>query len=128
LFVAAPRGAPVTAVSLEAQTGPSRRWVTASTPPRLLTLHRVDRGGSLRTYVLVYDGVTFDTTPGIADVDVGTPLGRVAPSSGTSGLGLRVHQLRRGINPEDVAPERLLLDPSSLACDARNVLPFKPAP
>jgi hypothetical protein len=131
LFVAAPRGVPVTAVSLEAQTGPTRRWVTPATPTspaRLLTVHRVDRGGSLRTYVLVYDGIAFDTAPGSADVDVGTPLGRVANGRGATGLALRGYQLRRGVTPEDATPERLLSDPSSLVCDVRNVLPLKPAP
>lgn len=131
LFVAAPRGVPVTAVSLEAQSGPTRRWVTAAaaeSPARLLTVHQVDRAGSLRTYVLVYDGVAFDPAAGIAEVEVGTPLGRIAAGSGVTGLGLRVQQLRRGVRPEALSPERLLLEASSLACDARNVLPLKPAP
>ncbi|HTV20844.1 MAG TPA: hypothetical protein VMG12_19300 [Polyangiaceae bacterium] len=127
LLVAAPRGVPVTAVSLEAQSGQTRRWVTATVPPRLLTLHRVERSGSTRTYVVAYAGVAFDTTPGIAEVAVGTPLGRVAAGPGITGLTLHVRQLRRGVEPENVAPERLLLDSSSLACDPRNVLPLEPA-
>jgi len=128
LFVAAPRGVPVTVVSLESQAGPTRRWVTATTPPRLLTLHRVERSGSTRTYVLAYDGVGFDPTPGMREIAVGTPLGRVARAPGITGLTLRVRQLRRGIEPENVPPERLLLDTSSLACDPRNVLPLEPGP
>lgn len=128
LFVAAPRGVPVTAVSLEAQSGPSRRWVTASVPPLLLTLHRVERSGSTRTYVLAYDGVAFDTTPGMREIAVGTPLGRVAARAARTGLTLQVRQLRRGVEPENLPPERLLLDASSLACDPRNVLPLEPAP
>jgi hypothetical protein len=127
LFVAAPRGVPVTAIELEAQTGPTRRWVTATTPPRLLTVHRVERSGATRTYVLEYDGLAFDAAPGASDVDVGTPLGRVAASSGVTGLGLSVRQVRRGVDVASTAPERLLLDSSSLACDPRNVLPSKPA-
>lgn len=126
LFVAAPRGVPVTAISLEAQVGPTRRWVTPTSPPRLLTLHRVDRAGAPRTYVLAYDGVTFDGAPGSTEIDVGTPLGRVAPASGITGLGLTARQVRRGVDAESVRPERLLLDSSSLACDPRNVLPLKP--
>jgi hypothetical protein len=35
--------------------------------------------------------------------------------------------MRRGVNPEELDPERLLLDDSSLDCDARNVLLLKPA-
>lgn len=128
LFVAAPRGVPVTVVSLEAQLGPARRWVTSTSPRRLLTLHRVERSGSTRTYVLAYEGVAFDTAPGIREVVVGTPLGRVAGGAGITGLTLQVRQLRRGLEPENVPPERLLLDASSLACDPRNVLPLEPAP
>lgn len=127
LFVAAPRGVPVTAVSLESQSGMTRRWVTASVPPRLLTLHRVERSGSTRTYILAYEGVAFDPTPGIRDIVVGTPLGRVAAAPALTGLTLQVRQLRRGVEPENVAPERLLLDASSLACDPRNVLPLAPS-
>ncbi len=138
LFVAAPRGAPVTAINLEAQTGATRRWVTAGSPARLLTLHRVERSGSTRGYVLAYEGLDFDAAPGvtpagISDVAVGTPLGRVAPARGAPGadvpgLTLTVRQLRRGIEPENVSPERLLLDATSLACDPRNVLPLRPTP
>lgn len=127
LFIAAPRGVPVTALSLEAQSGPTRRWVTATTPPRLLTLHRVERSATLRTYVLAYEGVAFDTPPGLTEVAVGTPLGRVAARPGNTGLALRVRQVRRGVEPENLAPERLLLDASSLACDPRNVLPLEPS-
>jgi hypothetical protein len=126
LYVSAPRGVPVTAISLEAQVGPTRRWVTPTSPPRLLTLHRVERGGATRTYVLAYAGLTFDASPGSTEVDVGTPLGRVAPASGITGLGLTARQVRRGVDAESVRPERLLLDSSSLACDPRNVLPLKP--
>jgi hypothetical protein len=128
LFVAAPRGVPVTAIELEAQTGPTRRRVTTSSPPRLLTVHRVERAGAPRTYVLSYEGLAFDAAPGASDVAVGTPLGRVAAAPGITGLGLTVRQLRRGVDPERVPPERLLSDSTSLACDPRNVLPAKPLP
>jgi hypothetical protein len=128
LFVAAPRGVPVTAIELEAQAGPTRRWVVGTTPPQLLTIHRVERSGATRTYVLVYEGLAFDARPGISDVAVGTPLGRVASRPGVTGLGLSVRQLRRGVDADSVPPERLLLDSSSLACDPRNVLPPKPSP
>ena len=128
LFIAAPPGVPVTAIALEGQTGPTRRWVTPSTPPRLLTLHAVERGGALRSYVLAYEGLSFDAAPGRSELDVGTPLGRVAARPGTSGLGLTVFQLRRGVDVENVTAERVLTSSVSLACDARNVLPAKPAP
>jgi hypothetical protein len=126
LFVAAPRGVPVTAIELEAQAGPTQRRVVPTAPPALLTLHRVERSGATRTYVLAYAGLTFDALPVASDVPVGTPLGRVAPGPGVTGLGLSVRQLRRGVDPDTTPPERLLLDSSSLACDPRNVLPAKP--
>jgi hypothetical protein len=126
VFVAAPRGVPVTALNLEAQSGPTRRWATPGAPPRLLTLHRVERSGSMRTYVLAYEGIAFDATPGLHEIVVGTPLGRVAARSGVTGLTLRVRQLRRGVEPEDLPVERLLLDASSIPCDPRNVLPLEP--
>jgi len=128
LFIAAPAGVPVTAIALEGQSGPTRRWVTASSPPRLLTLHTVERGGALRVYVLAYEGLSFDAPPGRTELEVGTPLGRVAKRPGASGLGLTVFQLRRGVDADSLAPERLPTPSASLACDARNVLPAKPAP
>jgi hypothetical protein len=127
VFIAAPRGTPITALMLEAQTAPTRVSQTSSTPPRLLTLHRTERGGSVRTYVLVYDGITFDASPGTQEVSVGTPLGRVSAGDGATGLALSVRQFRRDLEPSSVPPERLLLDATSIACDARNVLPLAPA-
>jgi hypothetical protein len=97
-----------------------------TSPPRLLTLHRVERSGATRTYVLAYEGLSFDALPAASDIPVGTPMGRVSPGRGVTGLGLSVRQLRRGVDPENTPPERLLLDSSSLACDPRNVLPAKP--
>ncbi len=125
--IAAPRGTVVTAISLESQAGPTRRVVTPGPRPRLLTLHHVERHGAARTYLLSYDGSSFDPTPGTIDVDVGTPLGQIKAGPGVTGLLLAVRQLRRGVDADRVSPERLLRDSHSLACDARNVLPLKPA-
>jgi hypothetical protein len=127
VFIPAPRGTAITALTLDAQTGPTRVSVTATTPPRLLTLHRTERGGSLRTYVLTYDGIAFDTPTGTQEVNVGTPLGRVSASDGAAGLSLGVRQLRRDLDPSSVPSEQWLQDATSIACDARNVLPLAPA-
>ena len=78
--------------------------------------------------MLAYDGLSFDAPPGRAELVVGTPLGRVAARPGASGLGLTVFQLRRGVDADSLGPERVLTPAASLACDARNVLPAKPAP
>jgi hypothetical protein len=78
--------------------------------------------------VLVYDGISAEPTSEPSEVPVGTPLGRVAASPSPSGLGIEVRQLRRGVDLGELDAEAALLDSSSLACDARNVLPLKPAP
>jgi len=127
VFVAAPRGTPVMAIALEAQVGPARRLLLGGAPPRLLTLHRVERAGAPRAYVLIYDGVSVEPSGEPSELPVGTPLGRVAPAP-VPGLGIEVRQLRRGVDLGSLVAEAALLDSSSLICDARNVLPLKPAP
>jgi hypothetical protein len=128
VFVPAPRGAPVMAIALEAQVGPARRLPLAGSPPRLVTLHRVERAGAARSYVLVYDGISVEPASAPSELPVGTPLGRVAAGPSPTGLGIEVRQLRRGVEPDSLDGAAALLDSSSLSCDARNVLPLKPAP
>lgn len=120
----------VTLISLEHQVGAARRVVLQGPEPRLLTVHRVSRHAVTRTYVLSYEGLTFDVEASDADVAVGTPLGRVSASPGShrAALRLAVRQLRRGAHAEQLPARRLLSDAVSLACDPRNVLPMKPAP
>jgi len=127
LSIAAPARTLVTVIGLEHQTGPARRLILRGPVPRLLTLHRVSRNGVARSYLLSYDGLTFDATAADADVPVGTPLGQLRPSADGAALQLRVRQLRRGANLEQLPVERLLSDSVSLECDPRNVLPPKPA-
>jgi hypothetical protein len=128
VLIPAPARTVVTLISLEHQIGSARRIILRGPEPRLLTLHRVTRHAVTRTYVLVYDGLTFDTDAVDAEVPVGTPLGRVSPSRGRAALRLTVRQVRRGTRPDGLPPRRLLSDAVSLACDPRNVLPTKPAP
>lgn len=128
VLIPAPARTVVTLISLEHQSGPARRIVLPGPEPRLLTLHRVTRHGVTRTYVLGYEGLTFDTEAMDADVPVGTPLGRVSASRGRAALRLTVRQLRRGARPERLPAHRLLSDAISLACDPRNVLPTKTNP
>jgi len=128
IFVAAPRGTPVMVIALEAQSGPARRLPLAGSPPRLLTLHRIERAGATRSYVLVYDGISIEPSSEPSELPVGTPLGRVAAGPSPTGLGIEVRQLRRGVDLGSLDGETALLDSSSLSCDARNVLPLKPAP
>jgi hypothetical protein len=128
VFVPAPRGTPVTAIALEAQVGPARRLPLAGSPPRLLTVHQVERAGAARTYVLVYEGIASEPSSEPSELPVGTPLGRVAAAPTPTGLGIEVRQLRRGVELGLLDGETALLDSSSLSCDARNVLPLKPVP
>jgi hypothetical protein len=94
-----------------------------------LTLHKVSRHAVTRSYVLVYEGLSFDADAAEADIPVGTPLGRVSasPGAGRAALRLTVRQLRRGAHPDHLRAHRLLSDAVSIACDPRNVLPVKPA-
>jgi hypothetical protein len=128
VFVAAPRGTPVMVIALEAQVGPARRLPLAGSPARLLTVHRVERAGAARTYALVYTGIDVQPASEPSDLPVGTPLGRVSDAAAPTGLGIEVRQLRRGVDLGSLAGETVLLDSSSLSCDARNVLPLKPGP
>lgn len=128
VFVPAPRGTPVMVIALEAQVGPARRLPLAGSPPRLLTVHRVERAGATRSYVLTYDGISVEPSTEPSDLPVGTPLGRVAAGPSPTGLGIEVRQLRRGVDVGTLDGEAALLDSSSSSCDARNVLPLKPAP
>ena len=128
VFIAAARGTPVMALALEAQVGPARRLIVGGSPPRLLTLHRVERAGAARTYVLAYDGLVVEPSSEPSEIPVGTPLGRIAAGPAPTGLGIEVRQLRRGVDPATLDAARVLLDDISLSCDARNVLPLQPAP
>jgi hypothetical protein len=127
LSIMAPARTLVTVIGLEHQTDSARRLIVRGPVPRLLTLHRVSRNGVSRSYLLSYDGLTFDANAPDADVPVGTPLGQLRPSAGGAALQLRVRQLRRGADLEQLPVERLLDDSVSLECDPRNVLPAKPA-
>ena len=128
VFVPAPRGTPVMAIELEAQVGAARRLPLTGAPPRLLTLHRVERAGATRAYVLVYDGISIEPSAEPSELPVGTPLGRVAAGPQPTGVGIEVRQLRRGVDLGSLDGASALLESSSLSCDARNVLPLKPAP
>jgi hypothetical protein len=128
VFVPAARGTPVTVIALEAQVGPARRLPLPGSPPRLLTLHRVERAGTTRASVLIYDGIGIEPASAPSELATGTPLGRVAAGPSPTGLGIEVRQLRRGVDLGSLDGETALRDSSSLACDARNGLPLKPAP
>lgn len=126
--IPAPARTVVTLIALERQVGSARRLSVPGPEPRLLTLHRVERHGVTRTYILSYEGLSFDTSAADAELPVGTPLGRLSPGAGQarSALHLTVRQVRRGIQAEQLPPQRLLSDAVSLSCDPRNVLPMKP--
>jgi hypothetical protein len=129
MLIPAPARTVVTLISLEHQIGSARRLVLPGPEPRLLTLHKVSRHAVTRSYVLVYEGLSFDADAAEADIPVGTPLGRVSasPGAGRAALRLTVRQLRRGAHPDQLRAHRLLSDAVSIACDPRNVLPVKPA-
>ncbi len=127
IFIAAPAGTPVSVINLESQVAATRRVTLRAPHHRLLTLHRTLRNGAARAYLLSYDGVTFDHQAPDAELVVGASLGEIQARPGVTGLTLSVRQLRQGINPDQVAVERLLRDSHSLVCDPRNVLPPNPS-
>jgi hypothetical protein len=120
-------GTPVSVINLESQVGATRRITLPSPQSRLLTLHRTLRNGATRAYLLSYDGLTFDPNAPDTELVVGARLGEIQSRPGVTGLELGVRQLRQGINPDQVAVERLLRDSHSLVCDPRNVLPPNPS-
>jgi hypothetical protein len=122
IFIAAPVGTPVSVINLESQVAATRRITLRAPHSRLLTLHRTTRNGATRTYLLSYDGLAFDADAPDGELAVGARLGEIQQRPGVAGLELAVRQLRQGINPDQVAVERLLRDSHSLACDPRNVL------
>lgn len=125
-IISAPAGAEVRAIRLESQLGPTRWASLQSADPVLLTLHRVRRGSSLRSYVLAYRGVEFQAPSTWTDVPDGSVIAKVGAALKPPGLRLRVRQLRRGAQDEPALNERLIRDASSLECDPRNVLPLEP--
>jgi hypothetical protein len=125
-IIRAPAGTEVRAIRLESQVG-ATRWATVQSSERLLlTLHRVQRGSSSRSYVLVYHGVEFDAPALWTDVADGSVMARIGGVLQPPGLRLAVRQLRRSTQNEPVLSERLLRDSNSIACDPRNVLPLVP--
>lgn len=125
-LVRARAGAEVRALRLESQLGPTRWASLQSADPALLTLHRVQRGSSQRTYVLVYRGVDFLAPSTWTDIPDGGVIAHVGAASEPAGLRLRVRQLRRGAEGEPPLGDRLLRDSTSLECDPRNILPLTP--
>ncbi len=126
-LITAPIGTEVRSIRLESQSGATRWALLPGSVPVLLTLHRVQRGSSSRSYVLIYRGLELSAPAAWTDIADGAVLGRVGGSLTPPGLRLRVRQLRRGTQPEELPTERTLRDSHSLECDPRNVLPFTPS-
>lgn len=129
--VAARAGVYVHAIALESQVGDARRASIGEPQPQLLTLHRVERSGAQRLYVVSYSGVDVEASAAAAGatwtkVTTGTRIARISSAPPPIGLRFHVRQLRRGVDAERTAPERLLRDSHSVPCDPRNVLPLRP--
>jgi hypothetical protein len=126
-IVSAAIGTEVLSIRLESQSGATRWALLPGSVPLLLTLHRVQRGSSSRSYVLIHRGLEVNAPAAWTDVPDGAVLGRVDTSLTPPGLRLRVRQLRRGTQVEESPTDRTLRDSHSLECDPRNVLPFAPS-
>lgn len=126
--LAAARGEPVTATTLEGQEGdPEVAFVGELFGITVGTVHTVREGDRIQRY-LVLHGHLERPGPGVvagSRLRAGDTLG-FAGDTGSPGLlhlRLDVRKVREGARLEQLAPRRFLDSAISIACDPRNVLP-----
>jgi murein DD-endopeptidase MepM/ murein hydrolase activator NlpD len=133
--LAAPRGTPVAAMTLEHQQGPPQvvyvGWLFGNT---VVTRHVILEGGELRDYLVIL-GHLEQTSPTLApgaDLRDGEVVGLVG-DSGSKGLvhlHFEVRRWRSGAPRASLAiaasqPSALVGEAQSIVCDPRNVLPLR---
>jgi murein DD-endopeptidase MepM/ murein hydrolase activator NlpD len=133
--LAAARGTPAVAISLEHQQGPAQLvyagWLFGNT---VVTRHVVLEGGEHRVYLVLLghlDAIAPSLVVG-RDVVDGDVLG-VVGDSGSKGLvhlHLEVRRWRDSSGPEPLTaaagqPSALIAEAKSMVCDPRNVLPLR---
>lgn len=125
-ILGASSGDEVVAVDLEGQDGPAEvAFVGELVGSTVITMHLVREGGRLRQMLLVHGFLERASERAIvgSSVDVGDVLGYVGSlPAGRDVLYVEARQVREGTNLSTVAPEKLLEDSTSIACDVRNVL------
>ncbi|MFO0671500.1 MAG: M23 family metallopeptidase [Polyangiaceae bacterium] len=126
-----PRGTPVRALALEAQSGDAEVvYVGALFGTTVVTRQTIREGGRLRDYLVLF-GHLDRAAPGLA---AGTRLKEddVLGFVGDTGspelvhLHLETRRVRDGVDVAKVSPAQLLDGSVSVVCDPRNVLPRKP--
>lgn len=120
------QGRAVHAILLEHQEGEAElRFAGDLEGPAIITLHTVHEGGRARRYVVALTGLR-DLAPNLlagSSVGEGDRLGTADASP-----RLETRQLRDGVDPERVAPKKLLANSVSVATDPRNVFRLAAAP
>jgi hypothetical protein len=120
------QGHAVRAIALEHQEGAAElRFAGDLDGPTLITFHTVQERGRVRRYLVAITGLSA-LAPNLL---AGSPLAE-GERLGTAGASLRVaiRQLRDNVDPERVAPKKLLASSVSVVTDPRNVLRLAAAP
>lgn len=128
--IAARRGAEVRLVPLEHQQGEADvLYVGPLIGNTVVTRHAVRESGVLREYLVFYGHLQAPASGlmrGAAVAD-GTVIGFVGDSDspGAVHLHLEIRQVRTNVDSQALAKGELLLNARTVACDPRNVLPFR---
>jgi murein DD-endopeptidase MepM/ murein hydrolase activator NlpD len=128
--IAAPRSAPVRAIELEGQQGPSEVvYIGPLFGTTVVTAHTLKQAQRLRVYLL-FHGHLDGPAPGLvagAKVTSGDVIGRVGDtgSPGNVHLHLEVRQVRPDVTLGELAAARWVDQAVSIPCDPRNVLPLR---
>jgi hypothetical protein len=126
VLLGASSGDEVVAVTLEGQEGPAEIvFVGELVRQTIITAHMVREGGRLRQILLVHGFLERASEQAIegSSVEDGDVIGFVGSlPAGRDVLYVEARQVREGTNLSAVAPDKLLDDSTSIACDVRNVL------
>lgn len=128
--IAARRGAEVRLVALEHQQGEADvLFVGPLIGNTVVTRHSVRESGMLREYLVFYGHLQAPASGLIrgASVAEGSVIGFVGDSDspGVVHLHLEIRQVRANVDSQALVRGELLLNARTVACDPRNVLPFR---
>ena len=128
--IAARRGAEVRLVALEHQQGEADvLFVGPLIGNTVVTRHSVRESGVVREYLVFYGHLQAPASGLMrgATVAEGSVIGFVGDSDspGAIHLHLEIRQVRSNVDSQALAKGELLLNARTVACDPRNVLPFR---
>jgi murein DD-endopeptidase MepM/ murein hydrolase activator NlpD len=131
--LAAPRGTRVQVVRLEHQLGEAEVLFAGELfGTTVVTLHSVSEAGSPRDYLILHGHLERAAALRTGDaVPLGTTLGFVGDtgSPGAVHLHFEVRRVRDDVQVRTLAPQELVHNARTIACDPRNMLEFsEPSP